>query len=724
MSGRRRAGGSGRDEEPPADQRVWGPADSGQDAYGPDAGGRRRGGGRGGAVPPEQDARGRRPRRDDPFQPTGRDAGGYDPASYPTPAYGTGYDGTGYDGAGQGGAGYDRAGYESAGYGGGHGARGPQNAGHQSAGYPPAGYQDGGYQDAGYRDAGYDDGREGRRGGRRDGRSPEGRADGRAHPQADDDLLDEDPPKRRRRRRGDDADDTGHASHTDAHGDGHGDGDGGSRRRRGGAGGGGKKGLGVVGWIAVVMTSVLVIGTLTAYKLYRDAFGLLNRTAGTDNLDTNRPENATGAINVLLVGSDSRAGDNKKYGQHLVNDGERTDTIMMLHVSPNRDTATLLSFPRDSMVMIPTCNNAHGVAVPAHMGMINSAFSDGGMICTRRTIESLTKIPVDHFVKVDFTGFKNIVNALGGIQICLPQAVNDHASKLTLSAGKHLVKGEQALAYVRLRHGLGDGSDISRIKRQQVFISQVVKKATSSALLTDIPKLTGFIQAAAKSVTMDNDLDAETLINIARSASKLSAKGFKATTVPWEAYPPNPNRVQWKQPDADNLFNAVRSDTQVTPTTPTPSAAASPGAKPSAPTVTKPQQVKVQVFNGTNTALRAKEVAEALSAQGFKVVGVGDARKPDGTDQPKTMVRYTGPGWDSAKILTGKLLNTVTPETGKAATGPVQPFTPSSPPPDAPKGRVPGPIIQLVIGADWQGVRTPLDLGDNAVTSETNPCSG
>ncbi|MGI5160955.1 LCP family protein [Microbispora sp. CA-102843] len=558
----------------------------------------------------------------------------------------------------------------------------------------------------------YDEGR--RRGGRRAERSdpPEP-------------PYEEEPPRRRGRRRGGD-EETGYspvptAPAVASRGSGGGGDlppDGRPSRRRDG-GGGGKSGLGIGGWISVVLTCVLVIGTLTAYKVYRSTLGLINRGASTDDLDKNRPVNETGAINVLLVGSDTRAGDNKKYGQHLVNDGERTDTIMLLHVSPNRDGATLLSFPRDSMVMIPACYNGNRTLIPAHLGMINSAFSDGGMICTRRTIESLTGIRVHHYVKVDFTGFKNIVNALGGIEICLPQAVNDKKAKLTLPAGKQIVKGEAALGYVRLRYGLGDGSDISRIKRQQVFISQVVKKATSTALLTDLGKLQNFIAAAAKSVTMDDALNTEELIKIAQSAQKLSAKGFKATTVPWEPYVADKNRVQWKQPAAGNLFRAIANDTEVAPTA-SPSAAASP----SGPVVTKPQQVKVQVFNGTNTPGRGKEVAEELAGLGFNVVGVGNALKPDGTDQPKTTVRYTGQGWNYSKILVGKLVNSVSPETGKVASGPVTPFTPSSPPPDAPTGKVRGPIIQLVIGADWKGVRIPLPVGDNAVTSDTNICAG
>ncbi|GLW96040.1 LCP family protein [Microtetraspora sp. NBRC 16547] len=497
---------------------------------------------------------------------------------------------------------------------------------------------------------------------------------------------------------------------------------GGPRSRRRDDSGGGKRGLGVLGWTSVALTTVMVASTLTGYKIYRDTFKLIEQEASDDDLDKNRPVNQTGALNVLLVGSDTRAGNNKKYGQHMQNDGERTDTIMLLHIAPNRDGATLISFPRDSMVAIPECHDVRTKAVvPAHFGMINSAFSSGGMICTRRTIETLTQIHIDHYVKVDFSGFKNIVNALGGIEICVPRDVNDKKAKLVLKKGTQTVRGETALAYVRTRYGLGNGGDIDRIQRQQIFISQVVKKATSSELLTDFGKLKAFIEAAAASVKTDNKLSADVILEIAKSASKLSAKGFKAKTVPWEPYVADKNRVQWKQPAANNLFAGIRGDVEVT-ASPSPSASASGGAPPAAPTVTKPEQVKVQVFNGTNTDGKGREVAEALTAQGFRVVGVGDARKPDGSDQPTTMIRYTGQGWDQAKILSGKLLNTVQPETGKLATGPVMPFASATAPPA--QGRVSGPIIQLVVGADWEGVKVALDVGDDAVTSETDICAG
>ncbi|MEV6982668.1 LCP family protein [Sphaerisporangium sp. NPDC051017] len=503
-----------------------------------------------------------------------------------------------------------------------------------------------------------------------------------------------------------------------------------SRGRRRNPPSGGRR-MGVLSWISIALTAVLVIVALSGYTLYRNLLGGIHTEDVNGDLNANRPVNSTGALNVLLVGSDSRAGDNKRYGQHMAGEGERTDTIILMHVSPNRDKATLISFPRDSMVQIPACKNARTKApIPPRLDMINSAFNEGGMACTINTVEANTNIRVDHYIKVDFTGFKSIVDALGGIQICVPTAVDDKDAKLHLQAGKQIVKGETALAYVRARHSLGDGSDISRIKRQQIFLSQVAKKATSGDTLTDPTKLLGLVSAAAKAVVMDPQLDVDTLIEIAQSARSLTAKGVKFVTVPWEPYPADKNRVQWKQPDAGRMFESLRNDIEVTPTA-KPSAAASSSGAPAKP-APKPGQIQVQVLNGTNTGGKAKEVAEALAAQGFKVTQVGDARQADGTDRPQTMVLYAktaAEGADYAAPLAAKLVTKVTPAAGKVKTGLTTPFTPSAavnPPAGATATPEPGsPVIQLVVGADFKGVKVPVTIPDSArvVDSKTDVCS-
>ncbi|MFG1709933.1 LCP family protein [Nonomuraea sp. M3C6] len=463
-----------------------------------------------------------------------------------------------------------------------------------------------------------------------------------------------------------------------------------------------------MGWVSVALTFVLVAACLGAYAYYRRLEASIPREA--INVGASRPPE-TGALNVLLVGSDSRDGDNKKYGAKSQGLGERTDTIMMLHISPNRDKATMISFPRDSMVMIPECQSRTGGVLPGGLRQINSAFNDGGINCTIKTLESLTNIKINHFVKVDFTGFKGIVDAIGGIEICLPKPVNDPKSKLVLGAGKHVVSGEQALGYVRTRYALGDGSDLSRIQRQQVFLTKVLEKVTGGGLLTNPAKLNGFLEAATAAVTVDEGLTLDRMLEIARSVSGLTAKELKGITVPTEPYPADKNRVQFSQPAAGDFFENVRSDVEVT-TSPTPGKSAAPKIENA--------QVRLQVLNGTAELGKAVKVADELAAQGFVVTQVGNA-----PTTATTAIRYArndtqdGPAYGEA-VAARLSKDKRTPVAGK-----VKPVNPK--PYESKATQVPdGPIIQVVIGTDWPGVRVvsaiPDSLKDKVVDTNTNPC--
>jgi LCP family protein required for cell wall assembly len=497
-------------------------------------------------------------------------------------------------------------------------------------------------------------------------------------------------------------------------------------------GGGGQNKMRVLAWVSIAATSVMVAGALTGYVAYRDTLGNFKKKNVNQDIITVRPPD-TGALNVLLVGSDTRQGaGNAKYGQQLARSadagGKRTDTIILLHISPDRDKARLISFPRDSMVNIPKClNEATKAEMPPHRGMINSAYSSGGIACTMSTIETLTNIRVNHFVEVDFSGFKNIVDALGGIEICLKSGVNDKASHLVLPPGKSLLNGEKALGYVRLRH-YGDGSDIQRIKRQQIFLSKVIAKATSSELLTDIGKLRGFIKAAAQSVTMDPELanDTQQLIDIAVSAKELTAGGVQLTTIPWLPDPEDPNRVVWKEPDATELWTAIKTDVEVTKNAPTPSASAS-----ATPKVTpKPEQVKVQVLNGTTTVGKAREVADELAKQGFDVVGVGNYQTADGRSLPTSEVHYAksaATGGDYAGVLAGALLPKPAPASGKVAVTNPQPYTSGSVA-TAGASTKGAPVIQFVVGSDFKSVKVtklPDSVNNSTITAsdQKNVCT-
>lgn len=497
-------------------------------------------------------------------------------------------------------------------------------------------------------------------------------------------------------------------------------------RRSGGGPGGGK--LRVLAYISIALTVILVGGSLTAYAIYRDALGDIV-TAPPAEIIGPRPQNLTGALNILIVGSDTRAGEgNAKYGQEAARDtafGKRTDTIILLHISPNRDKAQLISFPRDSMVQIPECRSEQTKQVIAsHMEMINSAYNSGGIGCTIDTIETLTGIRVDHHVEVDFAGFKNIVNSLGGIEMCFSKPIDDKKSKFHVEAGTHTLNGEQALGFMRLR-SVGDGSDLSRIKRQQKLLSKLVQTATSTDLLTDAPKLLSLIKSAAKSVTMDKALaeDSQKLIDIAGSAKALTASEVKFIMIPVTAYVADANRVQWREPDAGNLFKQIAQDIEVVQPTPTAS------AKP----VVKPAQVRVQVLNGSGKFGEAQRVADELTKHGFTVVGVGNAAGPAGAKVATTKVLYSQKAptdADYASVAAAKLSGTVTASAKKVKPTEVHDYTATAGvvAPDGTEPATKGPIVQVVIGEDFKGVRVPSTVSqavkDNTVSADAkNLCT-
>lgn len=477
----------------------------------------------------------------------------------------------------------------------------------------------------------------------------------------------------------------------------------------------------VMAWISIALTVILTGGSITAYWFYRDAFGSITSSDATKDILGPRPQNLTGALNVLIVGSDTRAGEgNARYGQALARTadggGKRTDTMLMLHISPDRDKAQIISLPRDSMVTIPQCKHEKTKAVlPEHTEMINSAYSSGGIACTIATVERNTGLRIDHFVEVDFNGFKQVVDSLGGIEMCFTTAIDDKASKFRIAAGTHVLNGEQALGYMRARKIGSDQSDLQRIKRQQKFISKLIQEATTSNLLTDVGKLRNLIKSTATSVKMDEELanDPEKLLSIAQSMGKLTASGVKLTMVPVQAYPADPNRVQWLQPAAQTLFQQIAQDIEPTAT------------QSAAPAVAvKPEQVRVQVLNGSDRQGEAQRVADELTKWGFKVVTVGNTTAAEA----KTRAAYSAKAPDDAdyaKVAAAKLSGTKPAESGKVKATNVKPYV-ASPGVAAPeatgKPGKEGPVVQVIIGADYQGVRVPTtvskEVEENTVSAD------
>jgi hypothetical protein len=226
---------------------------------------------------------------------------------------------------------------------------------------------------------------------------------------------------------------------------------------------------------------------------------------------------------------------------------------------------------------------------------------------------------------VDFAGFRQIVNDIGGVSVCLPYAIKDPASGLNLPKGPQTIMGTQALAFVRERH-IGLGSDLQRIQRQQLFLASVAQKMRSSGVLTNPPKLYTLVHDVASSLTTDTGLSLTDMYAIANSLRNLSTKSLRFISVPVVPYPGDPGaEVQWAQPSASDLFRAIAQDTKIAKAAQNAAKAGKGAPAPSPSPTVGPSQVQLQVLNGTQTAGLAASTASTLTAKGFKVTGTGNA---------------------------------------------------------------------------------------------------
>lgn len=266
------------------------------------------------------------------------------------------------------------------------------------------------------------------------------------------------------------------------------------------------------------------------------------------------------AQNILLIGSDTRSGrGNKKYGRDPGT--QRSDTTILLHLAADRKSATAVSIPRDVMVNIPRCRRHDGSRTRAQFAQFNWAYQFGGTACTIRTVEKMSKIRVDHHMVVDFAGFKDMVDAVDGVQVCLKKPINDKDARLKLPAGKHTLNGEQALGYVRARKSIGNGSDTDRMDRQQQFLAALVNKVQSNDVLLNPAKLYPVLDAATSSLTTDPALASlRGLYELVRGMRNIPTEQVQFLTVPRRSYVYDANRDELVEPAADELFTRLRTD--------------------------------------------------------------------------------------------------------------------------------------------------------------------
>nr|WP_079126086.1 LCP family protein [Streptomyces sp. ERV7] len=346
---------------------------------------------------------------------------------------------------------------------------------------------------------------------------------------------------------------------------------GGSRKGAVGAPPAGRRRRGRLRLVLALLVSLLVLAVAGLGWIYFELNGDI-RTFDDGGVSGDRPAASAKGQNVLVIGSDSRAGDNVQYG-HGSGDIGRSDTAFLMHVHADHKHATAISLPRDTLVDVPPCKLPNGTwTTTRHNVMFNSAFSvgdtaRGNPACTQNTVEKLTGLRVDHTVVVDFAGFAKMTEAVGGVQVCVPKDIyegdlnpNRHAhGERLFTKGVQEVSGQKALDYVRIRHGIGDGSDIGRIQRQQAFIAGLMKKVKQQGL--DPTTLLPLAKAATRSLTVDPGLgSADKLISFAMSMKNIDLHNTKFVTLPWRY---EGARVAIVRPQADALFAALRADRTV-----------------------------------------------------------------------------------------------------------------------------------------------------------------
>ncbi|MER5890156.1 LCP family protein [Streptomyces sp. NPDC001941] len=319
-----------------------------------------------------------------------------------------------------------------------------------------------------------------------------------------------------------------------------------------------RRALTVAAWSAAGL--VLVGGTGLGYVYFK----LNGNIQGVDinaQLGTDRPENIdNGSLDILVLGSDSRSGDNSAYGRD--EGGARSDTAMVVHVNEGHKTASVVSIPRDTLVERPQCTDAHGKAVPGEQrAMFNTAYEVGGPACAVKTVESMSGIRMDHYIEVDFTGFKKLIDELGGVKVTTSKAIQDKKSHLDLKPGTHTLTGEQSLGLVRTRKSVGDGSDLGRIQLQQAFMKAFINQVKSVGVFSNPKKLLDIADTATKAIKPDSELDSVTeLMDFAKGLSGLGSEDVHMVTLPVTYDKRDPNRVVPLEAQTQQVWAALKAD--------------------------------------------------------------------------------------------------------------------------------------------------------------------
>ncbi|GAA3056771.1 LCP family protein [Streptomyces glomeratus] len=318
-------------------------------------------------------------------------------------------------------------------------------------------------------------------------------------------------------------------------------------------------------WILLSLALLVVAAGGTGYWLYSDLDGNIKGVDIDKALGDDRPEKLpTSGQNILVLGSDSRAGANASLHTGKVS-GARSDTALVIHVPDGRRKAVAVSIPRDTLVTRPACTKTDGTEVAsAKRVMFNSIYSQVGPACVVKTVEQMSGVRMDHYVEIDFAGFKGLVDAIGGVTVTVDRDIHDKSSGLDLTAGTHRLDGTRSLEFVRTRHGIGDGSDLGRIGLQQQFMLALLSEIKKQDLLGSPTKAYKIADSLTAALTTDSGLASLTkLAEFGRSMNGVDPATMETIMLPVAYDKVDPNRVVTAEPQASTLWKALRTDSDI-----------------------------------------------------------------------------------------------------------------------------------------------------------------
>ncbi|MET9440942.1 LCP family protein [Streptomyces sp. NPDC006610] len=409
-------------------------------------------------------------------------------------------------------------------------------------------------------------------------------------------------------------------------------------------------------WTGGGMAFVLLATAGAGYLYIRHLNG--NITSVSDDGASTGGFQKDKAINILLIGTDKRTGaGNESYGDH--GSPGHADTTILLHVSKDRSNATALSIPRDLIVDIPDCpttqEDGSTEVIPGSQGVrFNTSLGQSGRTpsCTMRTVTELTGITPDNFMVADFNAVKTLTSAVGGVEVCLNKDINDRDSKLNLTKGKHVIEGEDALAFVRTRHSVGTGGDLSRINLQQQFLSALMRKLKSNDTLTNPSKMVKLAEAGTKALTVDSQLDSiGKLKDLGLELGKLNVKNLTFTTVPVVDNPAETVKatVVVDKSKAPQVFQMIKEDVSFTEVKEKKAKEKAAVAARLKGTKADPSEVRVRILNGGAAAGSAQETLSWLQND----EGVTKSENAGNADaaQSRTTLEYAPDQADQARRL-------------------------------------------------------------------------